>query len=306
MKNRSGLSASLQKSILLAAGLVRRLLVLSSCRRYDAIWIHREAFPFFTPLPERFLRQFARGRLVLDFDDALYARPLSGRDWRSWGRNPRGFAQAIRYADTVIAGSPVLVDWAAGHGVNASFVPTCVDTRVVRPRQRPRRGEVTIGWIGTWSTAQYLPSISDALARVAATHSVRLLFVGAANLHSLVASIPGAEIRTWTEDRELHDLSEFDVGIMPVPDTEWNRGKCAYKLIQYMAAGIPFVASPVGMNRDVAESSHAGLLCAAQDEWVDALTRLVCNQELRERLGAAGRAYALRHYDRRLYASSVM
>lgn len=306
MKNQPGRVAAASKAIRLASGLARRVWVLARAREYDAIWIHREAFPFFTPRAETWLSRVAHGRLVLDFDDALYADPPSGRDWRSPLRSPKRYRGALACVDKVLAGSPELVSWAERNGVKAQLVPTCVDTERLRPRPGERRDVVTIGWIGSWSTVESLASITHAMRRVADAGGVRFLFIGAANLAALGPVIPCMEWRLWDSDREPEDLAEFDIGIMPMPDTEWNRGKCAYKTIQYMAVGIPFAASPVGMNEEVALRSGGGILCRTEDEWVTTLVRLVRNRELRERLGAAGRAYAVEQYDRRRFAPRVV
>lgn len=307
LKNRHGPAANIEKALRLLWGLARRAWVLVvTLRRYDAIWIHREAFPFLTPRVEVWLSRHARGRLILDFDDALYASPPSGRDWRSILRSPRGFEVVASCADKVLAGSPELVRWAARRDVEAELVPTCADIGRPRPRIREARGTVTFGWIGSWSTSAYLWSVAGAVRRVSELEGVRFLFVGAANLAALHAPMPDAEWRLWTLDREQEDLAEFDVGIMPVPDTEWNRGKCAFKLIQYMSVGIPFVASPVGMNEEIATRSGAGILCQTEDEWVAALTKLARDRALRERLGLAGRAYAVEHYDKAKYASRIL
>jgi glycosyltransferase involved in cell wall biosynthesis len=306
MKNEDGRAAALEKAIHLGWGLLKRILVLLSVPRYDAIWIHREAFPFFTPWPERLVRHLSRGRVVLDFDDALYVPPPGGRDWRSRLRRADEFRSVVTMADVVLAGSPLLVSWANSVGVTAQLVPTCVQIPLQLPERSIDGQEATIGWIGSWSTARSLVGLADVLRGVHERTGARVVLVGADNLAAVARMIPGATWRRWKLDRETDDLDNFDIGIMPLEDTPWNRGKCAYKLIQYMAHGIPFVASPVGMNTDIAISSEAGLLAATTDEWTDALTELVADRTLRARLGSAGRRYAIDHFDRQLYEADIL
>jgi glycosyltransferase involved in cell wall biosynthesis len=180
-----------------------------------------------------------------------------------------------------------------------------VDTNAIEPRVLSARSQVTIGWIGSWSTTESLLSIAGTLRKAAEAFGVRLLFVGSFDLDRVRTAIPEAEWRTWRADRERDDLAEFDIGIMPLADTPWNRGKGAFKVIQYMAAGIPFVASPVGMNVSVARDSGAGLLCADEAAWIEALGRLALDPDLRSELGAAGRRHACMTYDHRLYAHAI-
>jgi glycosyltransferase involved in cell wall biosynthesis len=305
MKNEAGWAARIEKSVRLGWGLVKRAAVLLMVRRYDAVWIHREAFPFFTPWPERLVRRLARGRVVLDFDDALYEAPPGGRDWRSPLRRPEAFRGAVASADIVLAGSPVLAEWAHSAGATTRLVPTCIaiPSQAV---ERTSAGAPTIGWIGSWSTTPSLIDIVPALRSVRQETGARILLIGADNLRSLAGMLPGAEWRRWSLDREDADLAEFDIGIMPLADTPWNQGKCAYKVIQYMAHGIPFVASPVGMNRTIAIDSQAGLLASARHEWLDALRNLVRDTPTRERLGTAGRDYAINHFDASAFESEIL
>lgn len=305
-KNHSGRLRGVDKAARLAVGLARRLIVLGTARRFDAVWIHREAFPFFTPWAERAVSRLVRGPVVLDFDDAIYEAPPSGRDWRSRLRRTDRFHEAVAAADRVLVGSPELRRWALRHGIEAELIPTCVDTRILQPVASPTGRPITIGWMGSWSTAGYLDEVAGVLRALAARPGVAVQLVGSANLATIQAGIPGARWEPWSADREAEQLAAFDIGIMPVPDTPWNRGKCAYKLIQYMAVGIPFVASPVGMNVSVAEGSGAGLLCETEDQWREALNRLVDDPNLRHTLGVAGRAYAVQHYDQSGYEPRIL
>ncbi len=305
-KNRRGVRVRLLQAALLAKGLIGRIIVIATCRRYDAIWIHREAFPFFTPWAERSIRYLTRGRVVLDFDDALYAAPPGGTDWRSRLRDPRRYRDAVLCADEILAGSPVLASWAEQQGSKVRFVPTCFEHIGPGSGSTSSSATVTIGWIGSWSTAPSLSLIVDPLRSLARQQNVRVLLVGASNLRGVAELIPGAEWRTWSISTEHQDLSEFDIGLMPVEDSVWNQGKCAFKLVQYMSRGIPFVASPVGMNVAVTQESNAGILCTTSSEWLWALNLLVSDQCRRQAMGADGHRYWLSHFDSRLQVPVVL
>src|SRR5262249_4834882 len=154
------------------------------------------------------------------------------------------------------------------HNGNTVVLPTVVDThRYQVDRSRRDTGTFTIGWIGSPSTAPYLQRIVEPLALLGREAPTRLIVIGAPR-----PAVPGVEViqRQWREDEEITSINEFDVGVMPLPDEPWARGKCAFKLIQYMACGVPAVASPVGANLDVV-AQETGFLAADADEWVSAL-----------------------------------
>ncbi len=276
---------------LVARAMVRRMADVLTAHRYVAAIIHSDSLPYVVPVVEALLRA-QRVPWVFDFDDAVQhgydmhpnpvvRRVLGGK-----------VAHVIRHAAAVTAGSAYLRDYAAQFNRNVHLVPTVVDTDVYRVRQHEPRDGVTIGWIGSASTTKYLDLVAPALTRLARQRDIRLLTVGAT-----AVSIDGVEIerRAWSEAREVDDLLDMDIGIMPLTDDPWSRGKCAFKLIQYMATGLPVVASPVGANRDVV-SPDCGFLADTDDAWVDALSRLADDVDLRARLGTVGRRRIVEGY----------
>jgi glycosyltransferase involved in cell wall biosynthesis len=168
-----------------------------------------------------------------------------------------------------------------------TVVPSTVSLRRYRPRPDPRRpGPPVIGWTGSHSSVQYLRIVEAPLRRLAERRRFRLVAIGVEDLH-----MPGVDIecRPWRSATEVEDLWDLDVGIMPLPDEPWARGKCAMKAIQYMGVGIPAVVSPVGANLDVVKSGANGFLAGSQDEWVETLARLLSDDDLRERFGREAR-----------------
>jgi glycosyltransferase involved in cell wall biosynthesis len=275
---------------------IRRLLVVLTLPRHSTVVTEYELLPYFPALPERWL--VWRGcRLVVDYDDALFHQYDNHR--KKWVRRlfGRKIATVMRLAHTVVAGNPYLAEYARRAGApRVEVIPTVVDLDRYPSRDAKAPDLVApfvIGWIGSPSTARYLETITPALAEICANGRacVRLIGSGPINL----AGVP-VEVLAWDENSEVDMLKDFDVGIMPLPDEPWERGKCGFKLIQYMACGLPVVASPVGVNREIVEHDVNGYLAVTTTEWVRMLNLLLDDADLRQRLGQAGRAKVEREY----------
>jgi glycosyltransferase involved in cell wall biosynthesis len=238
------------------------------------------------------LRAAAR-RLVYDFDDAMpYRDPFRGPS-ESTARAGR-FLRACSAADAVVAGSEPLAALAREASPRACFTaPTPVDPAAYGPAPDPRRpGEpLRFGWIGSASTLPYLGTVAGPLARAAAAAGARLLVVGEAGAGPPLPGVP-VDLEPWSEEGEAAALRRMDVGLMPLTDDPWSRGKCAFKLLQYAATGIPAVASPVGANLEVVEEGRTGFLAADDGAWEAALGRLAASADLRASLGREARRRA--------------
>jgi glycosyltransferase involved in cell wall biosynthesis len=183
-------------------------------------------------------------------------------------------------------------------------MPTVVDLdRYPVGNDRVRHDVFTVGWIGSPSTTRYLNEVQPALSTLSEGGKARLLLVGAE--HISLDGVP-IESRRWTEASEVQDVHDFDVGIMPLTDDPWSRGKCGYKLIQYMACGLPVIASPVGINNQIVEQGVNGFLAQTPDDWLHALTTLRDDVKLRARLGAAGRAKVEAQYTLQVTAPRLL
>lgn len=279
------------KAALTAAGLAFRLRDALEAGRHDVVVVLREAFALGPPLLERMMAR--RDRLVFDFDDAIWTPSLAYPNpvdrLRDFGKT----AAILGLARGVIAGNAHLADYAAAHarpGTRIDVLPTVVDAAVYRPAPRPSDGTVTVGWIGTPRGSSYLRDLVPALRAVARRRpEVRFVFVGAEPFDAEGAPVT---FRDWSLTREPADVAGFDVGLMPLTDDAETRGKCAFKLVQYMACGVPGIASPVGANLEVLSDGETGLFAKGTDAWADAMDRLIGDAALRGRMGAAGRARA--------------
>lgn len=229
-------------------------------------------------------------RLVLDLDDAVWIDgPVAGG--HPLARLKRGETK-VRWlaerADCVLAGNENLADHLSAWTERVQVVPSVVDVEVLPVREHEQAETITLGWIGSPTTARYLAQaapVLSAFADAVRPRPVRLLAVGGA-----APEVRGVEVeqRDWSEASEKVALGEIDIGLMPLPDTVWTRGKCAYKALQYMAAGIPVVADDVGVTADVV--GDAGCVADDRDSWVDALKFLAADATVRAELGRRGRA----------------
>lgn len=272
----------------IVAGYGRRLAALLAARRHDLLWIEKEIFPGLPAWPEEWLRSIGIP-YVADYDDAVFHNYQ--RHANRGGANilPGKIDSVMRHATLVTAGNDYLAQYALRAGAQrVERLPTVVDlTRYPIGPAGPRDG-FTVGWIGSPLTARYVHLVDAALASLRQRGEIRLVLVGADRGHSFPPGVP-MEIRPWAEETEAADIMDFDVGIMPLPDGPWERGKCGYKLIQYMACGKPVVASPVGINKTIVEHGVNGFLAETRRDWVDALSRLRHDPLLRRRMGEAGR-----------------
>ena len=273
-------------------GYGRRLKALLSRELWDLAIVHSELFPYLPGFMERALQ--ARGlAYVYDYDDAIFHMYDAHRVSAVRAVLGRKLAPVLSGARAVMAGNRYLVDYASKFNPNVHLVPTVVDMQ--RYGERPPRAldaPFTVAWIGSLTTSVFLKRLIEPLAALAKEGPVRFIATGASPIE-----IPGVEVdvRAWSEEREVRDLQEADVGVMPMPDEPWTRGKCAFKLIQYMAAGLPTVASPVGANEDVV-TAQTGLFARTPAEWVDALRRVRDQPDWGRQLGAAGRERVQAHY----------
>jgi glycosyltransferase involved in cell wall biosynthesis len=277
---------------------VRKLVASNAC---SALWIEKEALPWFPAWMEKL---FISGRpCVLDYDDAVfhnYDHHRFGLVRWIWGRR---IDKLMASADLVVTGNGYLAQRAREAGARAVVViPTTVDIaryddpKIAAPRPDDHQ---RIVWIGSPSTARYLKLVAEPLAALATCKPFVLRVIGGGDIQ-----LPGVQVENvpWTEASEVQAIKACDVGIMPLADTPWERGKCAYKLIQYMASGLPTVASAVGANVEVTVDGETGFLARDEADWVRHLDRLLGEANLRQRMGQAGRLRVEQNYSLQVVA----
>jgi glycosyltransferase involved in cell wall biosynthesis len=279
----------------------RRWADMKSIGGCDLAVIEKELLPYFPATFERKAFKNAR-RVLLDYDDAVFANYQHHRVplVRLLLRNK--IAKLMSLADGVICGSRFLYDYALEHAKRAWLVPTVVDVEKYTLHDHEHDGLISIGWIGTPWSARYLPVVERAVVRVAREAPVRLIVVGSeAPEWEGVA----AQSYPWSEEKEADWIRWMDIGIMPLVDSPFERGKCGLKLIQYMAAGVVPVASDVGGNRDLIAHGEDGFLCKTEDEWVECLLALSRDPVQRAAVGKAARLKAESQYSLSVWAPKL-
>jgi len=282
---------------------VERLRLVTTRNRYDAFFVYREACPIGPAVLETLLSRSAGRPLVYDFDDAIFLSNSSDANRIvSALKYPQKVESIIRRSALVLAGNEYLADYARARNSNVAVLPTCVDTTVFAPRATPAPPGATpvIGWIGTHSTTRYLKSLAAPLRRLAATDKFVLRLSGTAEPVHLDGVTTVEE--PWRMDREVELFNTCDIGVYPLPDDEWARGKCGFKAIQFMACGVPVVAAAVGVNREIIQDGVNGFLASNEEEWTAALKRLIADPDLRRRIGAAGRRTIEERYSLAVHA----
>ncbi|MDY7219411.1 glycosyltransferase family 4 protein [Denitrificimonas sp. JX-1] len=267
----------------------KRLLTLCTVFRYDLVWIEYELFPYLPSVFERFLALIGK-RYVVDYDDAIFHNyDLSPKPVirRFLGKK---IDVVMRRSACVVAGNTYLAERAHKAGAEVvKVIPTVVDSSRYIPKEDVVSQRLVIGWIGSPSTQKYVVGIYDALLEVCHKYNARLMLVGASADIALELEGLDVQVLPWSEASESELIRKMDIGIMPLPDGPWEKGKCGYKLIQYMACAVPVIGSSVGVNVDIIEGSKCGLLADTSDEWIIALEVLLSSHKERKKLGNAGR-----------------
>lgn len=273
---------------LMKSGLAR-LVDLAQLGKSDVAIVHCELLPL---IPGWVERSLMRRPYVYDFDDAFYLRYQRGSLARLKPLLKRKFDQVMTGAAAITAGNDELLRYAGQFNSQAEFLPTVVDLNHHVPDITRKSSTFTVGWIGSPSTAPFLREIVSPLTELAKEGPVRLVVVGGS-----APAIAGVQIEElpWDAATEIDLINSFDVGVMPLPDDEWSRGKCAFKLIQYMACALPVIGSAVGANKSVVTPA-CGYLASNHDEWINALRELRDSPIRRKEAGEAGRQRVAEHY----------
>ena len=285
---------------------VRRLAVLASSHRYDLLWIEKELLPGLPAWPE-FLTALFKVPYVVDYDDATFFRYSEHEARPVRALLGDKIDKVMRRSALVIAGNDYLGERARETGARrVEVLPTVVDLTRYRPPSNSNSfgsETFTIGWIGSPFTAKYLAIINSALEEVCARGRARIVLVGSGNVS--LGSAP-LEIRPWSESREVADVQSFDIGIMPLSNKPWERGKCGYKLIQYMACAKPVIASPVGVNREIVRHGENGFLAETHADWVRSIDGLQSDPQLKSHMGQHARKTVETRYSLQVTAPRML
>jgi len=241
---------------------------------------------------------------IFDFDDAIfvsYRSPSNG--YLSYLKFAAKASTICRLASHVMVGNPYLAEYSRQFNSNVTMIPTTIDLdkyQVVERTADPQ--PVVIGWTGSFSTVQHLDTLRGALQKLAQRERFRLRVIGTPEY-----KLDGVDVEAmdWRADTEVEDLTPCDIGIMPLPDDAWSKGKCGLKALQFMALGTPVICSPVGVNTDIIQDGQNGYIANSEDEWVEKLGALIRSAELRKTIGLAGRATVEARYSAAVQAPRV-
>ncbi len=264
------------------------LRVVALARSSDLVFVQKVIFPSVV----RLLLARVKTPLIYDFDDAIFTTEVRQKNWlaaRKQERNARGVPAMLRMADLALVENQYTEHFARAHCRRVEIITGPIDTQRYAPAPGGLRADsVVLGWIGSASTLPYLEEIRPALEEIGRRFDhVRLHVVGASEFALQYMPV---ETKAWSLDSEVGDLRLFDIGLMPIPDDVWTRGKGGYKLLQYMAIGLPVITSPVGINCQIVDDGNDGFWAREQGEWVERIGELVVDEHLRRQMGLAGRA----------------
>lgn len=276
----------------------QRVAQIMRAGRFDGVWVEKEIFPYWPDwLERRFLPKDTP--LIVDYDDAIFHRYDTHHNRLIRGMLGKKIDQIMARAQLVIAGNPYLANRAAAAGAqHIEIIPTAVDTEKYYPASshpdaatpRPLR----LGWIGTPGTWHaYMHPMLSAFDPILNQNGIEFRIVGAGPQPK---PRPEYDFRPWSEETEIPYIQGMDIGVMPLADTDWARGKCGYKIIQYMACGLPVIASPVGVNAEIIQHGVNGFLAHTPEEWQKYLKILLADAAMRRDFGQAGRAMVLQKF----------
>ena len=277
-----------RKGLGILSGYWRRWKLVLTAGRYDAVFIHREFKPFGLPIAEWFLCKIFAKNVVFDFDDAIWLKNFSESNRTfTFIKRYSNVKNLCKWANTVSVGNTFLAEFAKTFNSNVVINPTTIDTDNYHNLTAQHSEKiVTIGWTGSHSTIRYLNIIEPVLQKIEKQYAV--VFKIISDLPPKLA-LKNIQFVQWSKKTEIEDLLTLDIGLMPLENNDWSKGKCGFKALQYMSLGIPAIVSPVGVNTDIVDDGINGFLCHDLAEWETKLITLIENAEQRRNMGKSAR-----------------
>ncbi len=284
-----------KKTYNLIKGFIKRIVLLLQLSSYDFVFIYREITPIGPPIFEWIIAKVFKKKIIYDFDDAIWLPNTSEHNriasFVKWHQKVKWIC---RWAYKVSVGNRYLCAYASRYNSKVILNPTTIDTTNLHNRVKDQNTKkMIIGWTGTHSTIKYLQDIIPVIAELEKKYAFEFQVIADKNpllpLQSFV-------FKTWNKQTEIDDLLEFNIGIMPLADDLWSKGKCGFKALQYMALGIPPLVSPVGVNSEIVQHKHNGFICASSSEWIECLSELIIDINSRIVMGKKARQTVVENY----------
>jgi len=277
-------------------GFINRWLILTELSNYDYVFIHREMAPIGPPLFEWIASRVFKSRFIFDFDDAIWMSDLNNPRWKKLLKQYNKVGIICSLSSKVVCSNAFLHSYVTKFNSQVDLIPTTIDTHYHKPISIFKsygKQKTIVGWTGSHSTLKYIDGIEEILDPVADKYPVEFLVI-CNEKPKLQRSY--LYFKPWRIESEIPDLLSIDIGIMPMPDNDWTKGKAGFKLLQYMALEIPPIASPVGVNTEIITDGENGFLCESTDEWQEKLIYLIENPPMREIIGREGRKTVCENY----------
>ncbi len=265
--------------------LIRRILQIVKCRGFDVVFVQRRLIPVW----QLFLLKFCAKRIVFDFDDAIFLKdldyePKDEREWYSFTRRLK-FKYFCKHSNLIIAGNKYLASEALKYNKNVKVLPSSIPVNKNAYNNFKHNCVPIIGWVGTEGNFKYLKFIEQTLRNISLKEKFIFRVISSKNFN-----IKGVvcDFIKWDEKKQEEEISYFDIGLMPLDKTPWSKGKCSYKLLQYLSCGVPFVASAVGMNIEIAQKTSGGFVVNSASEFEEKILCLLKNHKLRDKMSKNG------------------
>ena len=276
----------------------RRWIQTSKIQNFDLIVIYREVLPTKSIFFENYIYK-KKVPIVYDFDDAIWVKDVSDANKKiSFLKDEKKIQKILPLCKHVTCGNQYLANFAKKFNANVTIIPSTVDTEKYRPLKFDKNSKlIRIGWVGSHTTVKHFEMLKDVYIKLKKKYKNQIEFrlIGDENYQNKELEISGIK---WENEKEVELFNSFDIGIMPIPDNEWSKGKCGMKGLLYMSVGVPTIMSGIVMNKKIIQNGKNGFLANSPSEWVDLLSKLIENQDLRKKIGQAGRETVLKNYSK--------
>lgn len=286
--------------------IIRRIIHIKNIKDFDLVVIYREALPFKSTFFENYIAK-KKIPMVYDFDDAIWVKDVSEVNKKiSFFKDEKKIEKILPLCKYVTCGNEYLANFALKFNSNVVIIPSTVDTDIYKPIKKNNiNSPVKIGWVGSHTTIKHFELISDVYLELKTKYNnkVEFIVIGDENYKNEKLNLQG---KKWENDKEVQLFNSFDIGVMPLPNNDWTKGKCGMKGLLYMSVGLPTVMSNVGMNKDIINDGINGFLPTGNQEWIDVLSKLIEDKDLRTKIGNQGRETVLEKYSKNVIKKTYL